>query len=108
MYRSTGVFPIFVDKDFAISFELLDLGANRLMPMLHLEFSKFNKSSFLRYKAAHALIRPRLPQIIYVQSRYDNPLFAKFVSRIGFKPLGDGYCNDGVNRLIYVNTAEQL
>lgn len=103
MWRCTPRIVFHDVPDFNISFELVDLGRNQLMPMIHLEVKRFDKAV---YSAIHEAIkqhRPRFPEILYCQPSNDTPLFSKFVSRFGFSPLGDGYCNDGINRRIYVN-----
>lgn len=103
MKRCSPTALFHVDQDFILSFELVDLGANRLMPMIHFEVRRFNRSIWGRMKEVVTRLRPDFPEIIYCQPTNDTPLFEKFVSRFGFTPHGDGYCSDGKNRRIFVN-----
>src|SRR5574340_509201 len=91
------------EPDFSISYDETDLGEDRIMVRVHLDVYHFSKTTFQNIRKAVDKHRPRLPPIIFCQPADDSLLFEKFVSRFGFKFISDCWCEDGLNRRIFVN-----
>ena len=70
---------------------------------VHLDVYYFDRSVLKRLHWAFDKYRPTLPPILFAQPAEDSPLFERFVSRFGFKLLGDCWCEDGKNRRLFVH-----
>lgn len=103
MITRTSVVLLHEEADFKLSYDILDIGMDRQMLMIHLDVHNFSRSVLRRLHAVVDLWRPKLPPIIFTQPANDSPLFEKFVSRFGWQFLNDCICEDGQNRRIFVN-----
>ena len=91
------------EPDFDVSFDTMDLGEGRVMTLVHLDVFYFDKSVLKRLHWAFDKYRLALPPVIFAQPAEDSPKFERFISRFGFRYIGDCWCDDGMNRRIFVH-----
>ena len=91
------------EQSFDLTYDTMTFETGEEMILVHLDVHIFSKTVLKRLFEVVDRIRPTLPPIIFCQPANPSTLFDKFVSRFGWKLQGDCWCEDGLNRRIYVH-----
>nr|WP_042671818.1 hypothetical protein [Methylobacterium sp. B34] len=89
------------DDDFSAHIQYVKHPTGEIQCMAHLDVRDFTISSYRNMLVAWEQYRPELPEIIFIHFTSPTPATDKFARRLGFIPLLDMPCTDGITRTLW-------
>lgn len=105
-YRQLIKYPrvtILSEPAYDISIQLQQPSPDVLMTFVHVDIYAPTAGTLKSLLQQWPAVRASLPPIVFCHGHSDDPMFHRFVTRFGWKPISSTPCSDGKTRRIYAH-----